>query len=259
MKTFNHNRGKHVSLNGIELYYEELGEFDKPVILMLHGGFQNIENLNIITPYLVDNYRVIGIDTRGHGKSTIGKSNLTYLQIESDIERLLTILKIDNINIIGFSDGGIVGYRLAANKNIKVDKLVTIGASWCNSDIDMIEGLIKQITPESAKSMFADNYNNYLRTNPEPDFDKLNNSIVSLWLDKTSDGHPNQLVEQIKAKTLLIRGDNDFLVSAESLIKLQEKIEEATFCNIPFAEHEVHIEQSEVVKSIITQFLQKIK
>ncbi len=76
-----------------------------------------------------------------------------------------------------------------------------------------------------------------------------------MWLDKSHTGHPNENVKKISAKTLLIRGDNDFLVSLESLSHLKNEIEDANFLNVAFSEHEVHKEQPQVIEIIIKQFL----
>lgn len=255
MKTFNHNSGRYFEINGVNIYSEEIGNRDKPVLLMLHGGFGDIEDLNSIASYLVEGYRIIGIDSRGHGKSTLGSEKLTYGQIQSDIEEILKQLNITTISIIGFSDGGIAGYRIAASHNVKVKKLITMGASWSEKDVTKAEPILKTLTPESVKEIFSNNVERYQRFNPEPDVDLLTRSVVSMELDKTETGHPNESVNEITSKTLLIRGDNDFLVSLESLAELQSRIVGSSFMNVPFAEHVVHEEQPKVVEMMLKHFL----
>lgn len=244
-----------MDVNGASLYFEEIGNMNKPVLVLLHGGFQNIEPLNSITQYLADHFRIIGVDSRGHGKSTLGSAPLSYQQLHNDLEYLLNNLGINSINLAGFSDGGIVSYRIAAESSIQVERLIAIGASWRDMDIAETEGMIKTITPESAKEIFPDEYNDYLLFNPEPDFDKLTRSITNMWLDKTETGHPNDLVETITAKTLLMRGDKDFLVSVDSLADLQKRIQHSSLMNVPFAEHEVHKTQPQLTKYAIKQFM----
>lgn len=86
-----------------------------------------MEEFNSVVPYLVANFRIIGVDSRGQGKSTFG-SNLNYARIQLDIETLLQSLQINDVTIIGFSDGGTIAYRLAIESSIKINKIVTIGA-----------------------------------------------------------------------------------------------------------------------------------
>lgn len=257
MNTFNHNSGQYLAVNGAKIYYEEIGSRGKPVLLMLHGGFQSIESLNPIAAYLSDDFRIIGIDSRGHGKSTLGSEKMTYEQLQSDIEAVLKHLEISTISILGFSDGGIVAYRIAARNSVKVESLITIGSSWSEQDVLEAEPLLNSITPESAKQVFFDEYELYQSLNPEPKFDVFCRSVVEMWLDRTKTGHPNERVKDISAKTLLVRGDNDFLVSLESLVKLKSIIHDSSFMNIPFAEHTVYEEQPKLLEIALINFLSR--
>lgn len=257
MRIFNHNSGQYFEVNGAKIYYEEIGNREKPVLLMLHGGFGNIEDFNPIASYLSEEFCIIGIDTRGHGKSTLGSEKLTYKQIQFDVEAILKHLKINTLSIVGFSDGGIVSYRIAASNRIKVKKLITMGASWSEKDVTEAEDMHKTITPESAKEIFSKSFESYQRLNPEPDFDIFTQAVVSMWLDRTETGHPNERVKDITAEALLIRGDNDFLVSLESLAELKGRIEESSFMNVPFAEHVVYEDQPQIIEIMLKQFLNK--
>ncbi|MCP4024027.1 MAG: alpha/beta hydrolase [Desulfobacteraceae bacterium] len=255
MQTFNHTCGKYLEINTANIYYEEMGDKNKPVLLMLHGGPQDIEDLNPMASYLAKKFRIIGIDSRGHGKSTLGNEKLTYEQIQLDAEAVLKELEINIVNIIGFSDGGIAAYRIAANNKVKVKKLITMGASWSEKDVADADDVIRTITPESAKQIFPKNFEKYQQLNPEPDYDLFIQSLVAMWLDRSKTGHPNESVKDITAKTLMIRGDNDFLVSLDSLAMLKQKINESSFMNVPFAEHAVYEEQPQIVEIVLKQFL----
>lgn len=255
MKVFNHNSGHIIEISGADIYYEEAGNPEHPALIMLHGGFEDIEDMDPIAAELIDKYHIIGIDTRGHGKSTPGNVKLTYERIQFDVEQILKYLKIKMANIIGFSDGGIVAYRLAAAKKIRIDKMITMGASWSRRDVIKASAVLNSINPKGAKSLFKDNYKRYMSINPEPDFNSLTQSIVRMWLDKTGSGHPDKIVTGIRAKTLLIRGDNDFLVSTESLAELSTKIKKTSFLNVPFAGHKVFEDQPEIVFKVIRTFL----
>lgn len=254
---FNHQSGQYLEIDGAKIYYEETGSKDKPVLLFLHGGFQSVEDLNsLVTPRLAD-FRIIGVDSRGHGKSTSGKQALTYERIQLDVEAILKHLKIDTVNILGFSDGGVVALRMAACKNVTVKKLIAIGTSWCLDDVVAVEDMYQEINPASAKEIFAESYAAYQKLNPEPDFDAFTQSLVGLWLDKTATGQPNESVEEIAAEVLIIRGDYDFLVSLDSSVQLAGVIENSSFLNAPFADHVVYEDQATICEIVIKQFLGK--
>jgi len=56
---------------------------------------------------------VIAIDSRGHGRSTLGAQKLRYELIASDVIAVLDQLRIPKVDLIGWSDGGIIGLELA--------------------------------------------------------------------------------------------------------------------------------------------------
>jgi pimeloyl-ACP methyl ester carboxylesterase len=105
MPSFNHNSGQHFHVAGANIYYETAGDKNKPVMLLLHGGFGNIEDFNDLLPALAGKFYLIGVDSRGQGKSTLGNEKLTYERIQLDLEALIPFLKIDKLSILGFSDG----------------------------------------------------------------------------------------------------------------------------------------------------------
>ena len=256
-KVFNHKNGQYLNIQDRQIYFETIGYKSKSVLVMLHGGFGNIEELNPIAKYLSEYFYIIGIDSAGHGKSTLGKENLTYKKIEEDISEILNHLNIKNFNILGFSDGAVVALRLAYNDNFNIDKLVAIGTSWCVNDIIDSEEMLKDMDVNSAKEIFSDSYNFYQVNNPEANFEFFVKQILNMWLDKTSRGQPNEDVCKIKASTLLIRGDNDFLSSLESYVQLQKNIENSSILNIPFSEHIVFAEQPQIVEIALREFLLK--
>ncbi len=256
-RCFNHIDGKYLNSNGAKIYYETIGSKSKPVLVMLHGGFGNIEDLNPIAKYLSDYFYIIGIDSTGHGKSTLGDKDLTYERLQQDITEVLNHLEIKKFTILGFSDGAVVALRLAYDENFSIDKLVAISASWCVNDVINSEEILKSIDESSAKEIFASSYDFYQVNNPEANFELFVKQVLNMWLDKSSSGQPNENVSKIKALTLLIRGDNDFLTSLESYTQLQKNIENSSILNIPFCEHTVFNEQSEIVEIVLKEFLLK--
>ena len=255
MITFDHTSGKYLDINGSKIYVECHGDSIKPALLLLHGGFESIENMNFFLNLFSDDFYIVGIDTRGHGKSTMGDRPLTYEQLQSDVESALDQLNISNVRILGFSDGGITGYRVAANKKVKVEKLITIGASWQNKDITDSEEILQGITAENVEEFFPENITKYQALNPDANVESFVKTVVTMWVDTSKAGYPNEAVKSIEAEVLLIRGDGDFLVSLASLNELKACIKNASLLNVPFAEHLVHEEQPFIVETAVKQFL----
>jgi pimeloyl-ACP methyl ester carboxylesterase len=256
MSGFQHKTGQYITIENAKIYYEETGNKEGEVVVLLHGGFSNIEDLNSITPALADKYRIIGIDSRGQGKSTLGHPTLNYQLMQEDTEAVLKELDIDEVTVIGFSDGGIIGYRMAISSNVRIKKLITIGAPWCVDDVRATQEIFDRKTPESWKNEFPETYETYMRLNPEPDFDKANKAILGLWQDESDINYPNEKVKEINCPVLLVRGDQDQLFSRKSIVQLADLVKNSHLLNIPNAGHAAHEDQKEIFLIALKQFLE---
>ncbi|WP_125778922.1 alpha/beta fold hydrolase [Pseudoalteromonas rubra] len=241
-------------INGTLLHYELSGIQDGFPLVMIHGGLGSTRDLDVIAEYLSDHFRLISIDLRGQGKSHLGSAALSYAQYQSDIQDLLSKLEITQYALFGFSDGGIVAYRLAAHNPSQVMQLVTLGSSWRLEENDPAIETLQSLTVELWSEMFPEDVAYYNASNPAPDFVALVAAVKTLWLDTSETGYPCNLVTQIKCPILIMRGDNDFLFSLEEAVALKAQIADASFANIPFASHAAHQELPELVGPVIQQF-----
>lgn len=254
-KIFDHTTGRLVTSGDAEIYVEEIGISDGPVLLMLHGGFGTIEDFNTIAPTLSNNFRLIGIDSRGHGRSSLGKTILSYKTLTEDLNTVINTLNLRKFSIFGFSDGGVVAYRYAVGKDNRLQKIVTLGASWEMNKNEPCWEMISGMTGEAWKGMFPVSYDTYMRLNPNPDFDVFSSCVVNMWIDLSQNGHPEKSMRDVIADILVIRGDNDFLTNLESMARLKAINQKVNFLNIPFAEHMAFDESPEIVLHAIGNFL----
>lgn len=254
MLRFDHLSGRHLQVDDARIYVEEHGDIDAPVLVFLHGGFGTIEGFNGVLPLLSQRYRVIGVDTRGHGKSTLGASAWTYGLVQRDLERVVEALGLKSFAAIGFSDGGIAGLRLAAAGRVGITKLVTIGASHQLGEAD--RAIFESVTAESWRKKFPDTYERYQALNPEPNFDRFAAALVRGWLDDSDEGYPGATVNKITCAVLVVRGDEDHIVSRATTFDLVEQLKSAKLLHIPFAGHEVTEDQPEALMAIVNRFLE---
>lgn len=111
----------------IQLYYTEYGE-GEPLIL-LHGNGENQEYFIHQIEYFKKYYRVIAIDTRGHGKSPRGKATFSIAQFSEDLHDFIKEHEIKKAHVLGFSDGGNIALTFALKYPEQVDKLILNGAN----------------------------------------------------------------------------------------------------------------------------------
>jgi len=111
----------------ITLHYREKGN-QEPFIL-LHGNGQDNSYFTHQIDYFSSRYRVIALDTRGHGKSPRGTKPFTIEQFSYDLYDFMTSHKISNAVILGFSDGANIAMKFAMNYPDKVKALILNGGN----------------------------------------------------------------------------------------------------------------------------------
>ncbi|QTH71529.1 alpha/beta fold hydrolase [Pseudoalteromonas xiamenensis] len=95
-----------------------------PVVL-LHGLFGSLENLNIIGKALGENYDIINMDLRNHGLSPHAATH-NYPSLANDVVETLKGLNIEKAYIVGHSMGGKVAMQIAHRHPDMVAKLVVL-------------------------------------------------------------------------------------------------------------------------------------
>nr|WP_294948214.1 alpha/beta hydrolase [uncultured Mucilaginibacter sp.] len=254
MNTFNHQSGDYLNIGTAKIYYEKAGTPGKPVLLILHGGLGTMNDTSPIHTELAKQFTLLGIDGRGQGKSTIGEEPLTYEHLQQDVEAVLTHIKIDEFSILGFSDGGIVAYRLAAFTNLNIKQVATIGSTWHNKNMLPQKPIYQKLSAQSWAAKFPETVESYNNLNPEADFTKLVNAIKHMWMDETESGHPNEAVKNIKQPVLIARGDKDHLTTLADVAELETLVKNASVFIVPFAQHDAYVQQPELLKMVLTEF-----
>lgn len=249
-----HQNGAFLDLDDASIYYEMAGSPHGHPVILLHGGLGSLEDFHPIAGLIPDTFRVVAIDMRGHGRSTLGTKPLTYQQHQADIQSLIRHLNLKEYSLLGFSDGGIVAYRLAA-ANDQVCALVTIGAQWRISRQDPSFEILGGVTPAAWTEMFPDAPQKYGVLNPQGSFNGLVESCVSLWTDLSATGYPQDSISSIDCPTLILRGDSDFLLSLSEATEAQAMISGSSFGNLPFAGHAAIEDAPDITGEIVRQFL----
>ena len=118
-------------VNGIQIFCATFGQ-GVPVVF-LHGGLANSNYWGAQVASLFERYRVIVMDTRGHGRSPLLSRHFSYATFADDVIATLNVLGIDRAHVVGWSDGAITGLQLAMNRPDRVSSLFAFGA---NRNID---------------------------------------------------------------------------------------------------------------------------
>lgn len=109
------------------LYYQEKG--NKDPFILLHGNGEDSSYFRNQIDYFSDRYRVIAVDTRGHGRSPRGTEPFTIEQFSRDLYDFMAALEIANAVILGFSDGANIAMKFAVKYPDKVKALILNGGN----------------------------------------------------------------------------------------------------------------------------------
>lgn len=255
MTGFTHSTGDYLQVDDASIYFETAGNPNGRPILLLHGGLGSLKDFNRILEKCPTQFKLIGVDLRGHGKSTMGSAPLNYARYQSDVEAVLAHLSISCVSILGFSDGGIVGYRMAAKGAPKVEQLITLGSQWRLTPDDPSLPLLSNMTSEKWYEMYPDSVSHYNKINPQANFDALVAAVADVWTDMQSTGYPCEAVTDIQCPVLIVRGDEDELLSLSESGELVSRIEGSRFFNIPFAGHAAYEHSADIFCNVINEFL----
>ena len=164
---------------------------------------------------------VIGVDSRAQGKSVDTSSVLNYEMMADDCNALLDSLKIDTVNVIGWSDGGINGLLLAIRHPKKVKKLAITGANLV-PDTSVASNLLIESYLEKLRSLKQDaNTRNSIK-------------LAQMMVDEPN--IPLTDLHKIKCPVLVIGGDND-LIKPSHTLQIFENIPQAYLWILPFSGH----------------------
>ncbi len=249
----NPKAGHYVHVNGIELYYEVYGH-GHPLLLM-HGNGGSIHSMRYQIPAFAKHFKVIAVDSRAQGRSTDSSAPLTFKLMASDMAGLLDSLKIDSAYVVGWSDGAIIGLKLALDYPQKVAKLVADGANFVADSTALPESMLKAM----ATTSFSDLSPQIQQDIIEHSFFPKQAGIIFDKLDELDLKHPNFTLEQlhlIQAPTLVMAGDHD-LIKLGHTVKLFQNLPHAELCIVPGAHHNLLQTKSALANGIIIDFLEK--
>ena len=119
----------------ITLNYVETGE-GFPLVLLHGNGEEHTYFKRQMGPFS-QKYRVIALDTRGHGESPRGSAPFTLDQFAEDLREFLDQKGIKRCHLLGFSDGGNIALLFALKYPQYVEKLVLNGADLYPSGVKL--------------------------------------------------------------------------------------------------------------------------
>ncbi|MGL6128553.1 alpha/beta fold hydrolase [Chryseobacterium artocarpi] len=236
----NESAAQYLKLKDLDLYYEVYGE-GEPLVL-LHGNSGSIKDYYQQIPVLSKQYKVIAIDTRGHGKSKdTSRKDFTYKMFADDVKAVADHMKLDKINIVGWSDGGNTGLEFALKYPERLNKLVAIGAN---------------AFPEGVEQRLMDHFTNQMTQLNQLNLPEMFNERRVMKIMLTEPHISKNDLNTIKNPVLIIAGDKD-VIKPDHTEFLSKQIPNAELKIYKDTSHMVPYEKPDELNKDILSFLEK--
>lgn len=218
-----------VQHDGASLWYGVVGA-GKPVIL-LHGGRASSASWGNQVPALVSSHhQVILIDSRGHGRSTLGEKRLSYELMATDVLAVMDRLKLKRADIVGWSDGGILGLIIAMQQPDRLDKVYAFGANMDTTSVGA--PLPSPVLPLIGPRLKA----SYETLADPADFERLTTAVRSM--QKTEPNYSDAQLAAIRGpKVAIVGAEHDEILRPAYFAHLAATIPGAQLIMLPNVSH----------------------
>jgi len=240
----NSNAGHYLMLNGAKHYYETYGS-GKP-LLLIHGNLTPTKGWAPQIAYFSKKYQVYSIDCRGRGKTELGNDSLTYMQITKDVAEFIKIMKLDSVNIVGKSDGGIIGILLGIYFPEHIKKIVAFGANMEPDTNSLFPATVYEMHEERVKA------DKMLSIN-----DTTQNWLLEQQRYRMMEYQPHisvQDLQRINVPVLVMSTDRD-LIKEEHTFFIYKNISKANLCILPNEKHGIAKLNPDLFNSTVDKYL----
>jgi pimeloyl-ACP methyl ester carboxylesterase len=226
-------RSGFAAVNGIRLWYAEYGVQRRGVpVLLLHGGLASSNYFGHLIPVLVAHgYRVIAADSRGQGRSSRSAEPFGYHLMATDTLALLDQLHVAKVDLIGWSDGAIIGLDIAMTHADRLSRLFAFGANVDPSGV--VDGADKNPVFAQYLRRTKDEYAILSQTPGQ--YDALSAQIDSMWSHEPHYGRDQ--VAKISTPVTIADGQFDEVIRTDHDIYMAGAIPGANTVFLPNVSH----------------------
>ena len=261
-----------ITVNNHTMSYTDERPDNVPVIILIHGFPFNKSMWNKQVEMLIENYRVIAYDVRGHGNSDAGTEDFSIELFVDDLIGLMDALKIDRAMICGLSMGGYIALNAVENFPKRFGALILCDTN-CIADtpeakvkrmmsIENIEKHgVEQYANESLKNLFApesfvtnqEKVAAVKKMIMETSVKSLSSTLIAL--SKRKETCTN--LDKINIPSLIVVGKEDKITPPDASRLMQKSIKGSTLNIIEHAGHLSNIENSYEFNIHLEKFVSK--
>lgn len=240
-----------VAVDGATIWYGQYGFQNRGTpVLLLHGGLANSDYFGLLVPALVrSGYRVIVMDSRGHGRSSPSTRPYSYALMARDVVGLLDHLGLRQVDLVGWSDGGIVGLELGLNAPSRVRRLYAFGT---NASLDGLRpDYDKQ--PVFARYIERSAIESRAQGRSAAQHATFLGEISRMWASEPA-FTPDQLA-RIAIPVTMALGQHDEAIARDHVVKIDSALPNSVIEVVPNVSHLAMIQQPAQFNASVIAFL----
>lgn len=235
-------------VNGIRIWYAEFGQGEP--VLLLHGGLANANYWGLQVRALQQHYRVIVMDSRGHGRSTRDARGFGYDLMADDVVGLLDYLKIRRVALVGWSDGAIIGLDIAMHHPERLTKLFAFAANYDTAGVADVDHspVFKAFEMRAGRE--------YAALSPTPkDYNRFLTAITQMWAREPNWRRAD--FQRITVPTWIADADHDEAILPDQPITMAKWVPQAGLLIEPDVSHFAFLQDPEQFTRDVEHFLEK--
>jgi len=236
-------------VNSIKIWYASFGQGEP--VLLIHGGLANSNYWGHQVRALQKHYRVVVMDSRGHGRSSRNEQPYGYDLMASDVLALMDHLGIKKAAIVGWSDGAIIGLDIAMHHPERVSRLFAFAA---NSDPSGVADIAKSDVFNAYIERAGEEYK---RLSPTPnEYKSFVEQITKMW--ETQPNWTEADLAAIKVPTWIVDADHDEAIKRENTEFTAAHIPGAGLLIQPNVSHFSFMQDPEQFTNDVLHFLEHV-
>ena len=147
---------KTVKVDGLDIFYREAGDKNKPTILLLHGFPSSSHMYRDLINDLSADYHLIAPDYPGFGQSSSPSPsayNYSFDNLALTINNFIDALELKKLSLYVQDYGGPIGFRIAAQRPELIQALIVQNANAYNEGLgEALKPLVAYIQNQNAET-----------------------------------------------------------------------------------------------------------
>ncbi|MGE6565328.1 alpha/beta fold hydrolase [Pseudomonas hunanensis] len=255
-----------LATGGIELNYRLQGRGPRPLVC-IHGVGSYLEAWDAVASHLVEDFRILTFDLRGHGRSSRVYGRYEIDDFVGDTLALAAHVGFETFDLAGFSLGGLIAQRLALQHPHRLRRLAllaTVSGRTREERTRVLERLAALQEGERGSHHDA-SLSRWL----SEDFQARNPELIACLRQRDAENDPQcyaaayrvlaetdygGFIDQIQVPTLIATGEQDQGSNPRMATFMHECIPGSRLEILPGLRHSILIEAPQQVAGLLHEF-----